>query len=321
MEFTRDSILIDPEKTVVSIAEKIKRVVMHTFKRKGGVIGISGGIDSAVVLAISARALGANNITGVMMPEKDSDESSLRLAGMVARQFGISYEIENITPVLEGYRCYERRDEAVRRIFPDYEKNDKIKITLPGNLLESNNLNFFTLTCEKSDGSVFKKRIPPSEYLQIVAASNLKQRTRMSLLYYHAEKRNYIVMGTGNKNEHDLGFFVKYGDGAADIQPVLHLFKTQIYQLARYLDIPGEIIERTPTSDTYSADQSQEEFFFRLPFGILDRVWYGLEKNIPVPDIARVLDLEVGQIERIIRDIIIKKKTTEFLRNLPVRVS
>jgi NAD+ synthase len=115
------------------------------------------------------------------------------------------------------------------------------------------------------------------EYLQIVAASNLKQRTRMSTLYYHAEMRNYAVIGTANKNEHDQGFFVKYGDGGVDIQPIAHLFKTQVYQLARYLGVPEEIQQRPPTTDTYSASCTQEEF----SFACLSRRWIcsGMPRN------------------------------------------
>ena len=140
----------------------------------------------------------------------------------------------------------------------------------------------------------------------------------MSMLYYHAEARNYAVIGTGNKNEHELGFFVKYGDGGADVKPIAHLFKTQVFQLAKYLDIPEEIQRRTPTTDTYSAEQTQEEFFFRLSFDILDRIWSGWEKGVPVETIAGVLKLTPTQVENVIKDIQRKKKTTEYLRTEPL---
>ena len=90
------------------------------------------------------------------------------------------------------------------------------------------------------------------------------------MLYYHAELRDYAVLGTAQRNEHDQGFFVKHGDGASDIRPIGHFYKTQVFQLAEYLDIPEEIRTQTPTTDTYSAGSSQEEFFFRLPFEVMD---------------------------------------------------
>lgn len=142
----------------------------------------------------------------------------------------------------------------------------------------------------------------------------------MSMLYYHAERLNYAVVGTANKNEHELGFFVKFGDGGVDLEPILHLFKSQVYQLAKYLDIPEEIQSRTPTSDTYSAGSSQEEFFFRLPFEILDTIWFGLEQNTPVSEIAESLDITEEQVNRVFNDIIHKKKNTDYLRQKTMRL-
>lgn len=123
--------------------------------------------------------------------------------------------------------------------------------------MDEDTLNVFHLTIVAPDGDEKIKRLSIKEYFQIVAASNFKQRSRMVMLYYHAELRNFAVIGTGNKNEHEQGFFVKYGDGGVDIQPIAHLYKTQVYQLARYLEVPKEIQERTPTTDTYSATSTQ----------------------------------------------------------------
>lgn len=315
MNFTYNSIDIDPDKVTEEIVTTIQDTVLKRFKKKGVVIGLSGGLDSSVVLALAVRALGSERVHGVMMPEKDSDDSSVSLAEQLAQKFGVSYDIENITPVLKGFRCYERRDEAVKRVFPAYEDGDSVKLALPGNLLETPTLNIYQLTLVKPDGSEYTKRLPLNEYLQIVAASNFKQRTRMTMLYYHGEMRNYAVLGTANKNEHELGFFVKYGDGAADIFPIRHLFKTQIFQLAEYLGVPAEITQRKPTTDTYSAEQTQEEFFYRIPFAILDRVWYGYEKGAESIKIGETVDLSAEQVERVIVDIKRKKQTTNYLRS------
>ena len=309
-----DLLTLDAEKEVSRITEQLKTDIFHRLRRKGAVIGISGGIDSAVTAGLLVRACGKERVLGIMMPEKDSSPDSLRLAKDVANIYGIEYIIEDITPVLQGFNCYGRRDEAVKRIFPEYDETYKLKIGLPPGIGDNRILNIFHATIISSDGKKQTKRMKPSEYLQIVAASNFKQRTRMSMLYYHAERLNYAVIGTGNKNEHELGFFVKYGDGGADLKPILHLFKTQIYQLARYLQVPEKIIKAKPTTDTYSADQTQEEFFFRIPFSVLDIVWCGWESGYPDEDIAKLTDLTVDKVKNIIEDIKQKKKTTMALR-------
>ena len=311
----KDNLLkLDVEKETERITEKLKQDIFHRLRRKGAVVGISGGIDSAVTAGLLVRACGKERVFGIMMPEKDSSPASFRLGQEVADDFGIESIVEDITPVLDGFNCYGRRDEAVKRIFPEYNETYKLKIGLPPGIGNNRTLNIFHATIISPDGKEQTKRMKPSEYLQIVAASNFKQRTRMSMLYYHAERLNYAVIGTGNKNEHELGFFVKYGDGGADLKPIIHLFKTQIYQLARYLQVPEEIIKAKPTTDTYSAEQTQEEFFFRIPFPVLDTVWWGWENGYTDEDISKITDLTVEQVKNIIDDIKQKKKTTMALR-------
>ncbi|MBL1156111.1 MAG: NAD(+) synthase, partial [Ignavibacteriae bacterium] len=302
MKFTKDSINIEPAKEFEKISSKLKEDVIKKLKKRGAVVGISGGIDSSVVLAICARTFGSDRVLGVMMPENDSNPDSLNLAKKLSAKFNTKYVVENMTDALAGFGCYKRRDDAIKDVFPEYNNSYKAKITLPSNLLEKESLNVFQLTIIAPDGKTKSERLPLKEYLQIVAASNFKQRSRMSMLYYHAESRNYAVIGTGNKNEHEQGFFVKYGDGGADIKPIAHLFKTQVFQLADYLEVPEEIRKRTPTTDTYSAEQTQEEFFFRVPFGILDRIWFGWEQGIPSKKIAEVLELTEENVDSIIRD-------------------
>ena len=318
MNFSKDSINIDPVKEVEEITSKLKDDVTKKLKKRGAVVGISGGIDSSVVLALCAKTFGPERVLGIMMPENDSNPDSLELAKKLSAKFNTKYVVENMTEAVAGFGCYKRRDEAIKNVFPEFNSSYKAKIILPTNLLEKETLNVFQLTIIAPDGKEKSERLPLKEYLQIVAASNFKQRSRMCMLYYHAESRNYAVIGTGNKNEHGQGFFVKYGDGGADIKPIAHLFKTQVFQLAEYLEVPEEIRKRTPTTDTYSAEQTQEEFFYRVPFDILDRVWFGWEKGVPAEDIASALGLSKENVESIIYDTQRKIKTTEYLRMEPL---
>lgn len=313
--FDRYALELDVAHETERIIEELRQSVHHTLRRKGAVLGISGGIDSSVVLALCAKAFGPERVVALMLPEGESSPESATLAELVASHYGVENVItEDISAALDGFGCYRRRNEAIARLFPDFGPGWSAKITLPGNLLEQETLNIFSLTVTSPDGQEFTKRLPPQEYSQIVAASNFKQRSRMMMLYYHAELRNYAVIGTPNKNEHMLGFFVKHGDGGIDVSPIGHLFKTQVYQLARYLGVPEEIQRRTPTSDTYPGGSSQEEFFFRLPFDILDTIWLGYERGVPQEEIAQALDLTPDQVERVIKDIIRKQRTTAYLR-------
>ena len=318
MKFSRTSIQIDAKAETKKITVELKEKVFNKLKKRGAVVGISGGIDSSVVLALCANTFGASKVLGVMMPESDSNPDSLILARKLARKYKVEYVVEDMTASLAGFGCYRRRDEAIKRVFPEYDSTYKAKITLPKNILEKETLNIFHITIISPEGEEKTERIPVKEYLQIVAASNFKQRSRMSMLYYYAERLNYAVIGTGNKNEHEQGFFVKYGDGGADVKPIAHLFKTQVFQLAEYLEVPEEIQKRTPTTDTYSAEQTQEEFFFRLPFDILDSIWFGWEKGVDPREIAKAMNLKTEQVENVIHDIQRKIATTEYLRMEPL---
>ena len=318
MEFHKDVLKIDAEKTANEIAATIKKQIRQDFKRAGAVIGISGGIDSSVVAALCVKALGPENVLGVMLPEKESSPDSRNLAQELADQLGIKSIVNNIAPALEGFGCYDMRDEAIKRVFPEYGKGYSVKITIAAKPLENASLNFFNVVIQDPKGNIQSKRLPRNEYLQIVAASNLKQRTRMTHLYYHAERLNYAVAGTGQKDEHELGFFVKYGDGGADIKPIAHLYKLQVFQLATVLPVPKDIISRTPTTDTYSSEVTQTEFFYGSPFEVLDPCWYALEHNIPVADVAKGLGLTVEQVERVQKDIQQKIRGTNYLRSEPL---
>jgi NAD+ synthase len=316
-DFGKNALELDVAETG-RIVDGLRQAVHHTLHRQGAVVGISGGIDSSVVLALCVRAFGPERVVGILLPEGESGPESVTLALQLAEQYGVQAVTEDISAALQGVGCYRRRDEAMARVFPDYGPGWKAKIVLPGNLLDQETLNVFSLTVTNPDGQEFAKRLPLREYYQIVAASNFKQRTRMTMLYYHAELRNYAVIGTANKNEHELGFFVKYGDGGADVQPIAHLFKTQVFQLARYLDVPEGIQKRIPTTDTYPGGSTQEEFFYRIPFDLLDAIWRGYELGIPTETIAATSGLGAEQVKRVIADIARKQRTTTYLRMPPI---
>jgi NAD+ synthase len=317
MPFSKNDIRIDAAAETERIIGDMCKIVGQELGKRGGVIGISGGIDSSVCLALSAKAFGPERVLGITMPESDSNPISAVLARKLAQQYDVPYLVEDMTAALTGFGTYRRRDEAIRNVFPEYDSTYRAKIVLPSAMGAKDQLNVYQLTIISPEGEEKTERIPLKEYLQIVAASNFKQRSRMSMLYYHADRLNYAVIGTGNKNEHEQGFFVKHGDGGADIKPIAHMFKTQVFQLAEYLGVPEEIRRRTPTTDTYSAECTQEEFFFRVPFEVGDLVWYAMEKDVPVGEVARELGLAEDRVINIQNDIKRKIKATEYLRAEP----
>lgn len=320
MKFSKDVIVIkNVSETVDKIVLDLKNNVHQNLRRKGAVVGISGGIDSSVTLALSVKAFGPDKVLGIMLPEKDSSPESAELAQKLADKFGIKTLTENITGALDGFGCYKRRDEAVSRVFPEYDpKTYKMKIGVKQDNVNQNLPPIFYLTIIDANGVEKSKLLPAAEYLQIVAASNFKQRSRMSMLYYHAERLHFAVIGTPNKHEVEQGFFVKYGDGGADIMPIGNLYKTQVYQLAEYLGVPSEIINRTPTTDTYTAEQTQEEFFYQLPFKQMDILWEAFEKKYPIEDVSAEMNISVESLKKIFENFSRKIQTTDYLRRSPI---
>ncbi len=278
-------------------------------------LGVSGGIDSSVCAALCVKAFGPQNVLAIFMPERDSSRESLRLGKLLTEQFQIPSIVEDITPLLEGAGCYRRQTEAIQRIFPEFKDDWKFKITLPS-LLENNRLNVARLTIEMPSGESKSKRMTYESYFQLIAATNFKQRIRKMLEYYHADRLNYSVCGTPNRLEYDQGFFVKNGDGSADIKPIAHLYKTQVYDLARALGIPEEICVRPPTTDTFSMPQTQEEFYFALPYHTMDLCLYALNNNISSSEAASVIGITGEQVERVFADIKAKRYAT-----LPLHLS
>ena len=317
MDFTRDALHLDAEATADRLTGWIRTELRHRLRRGGAVVGLSGGIDSAVIAALCVRAVGAERVLGVALPETESESLSEKLARELADGLGIELVCQEISAGLAGLGCYEKRNEAIRQVFPDFEEEWSAKITNPGSILDKETFNYFTLTVAPPGGEPQTRRLPLEAYLQIVAASNLKQRLRMTSLYYHAESRNRAVIGTAHRDDFGQGFFVKYGDGGADLHPIIRLVKTQVFQLAEYLGVPAGIRHRAPTTDTYSADVSQEEFYFGLDFERMDLITWGMETGVPARAVAETLDLETAQVERAWMNIQRKRRATEYIRDLP----
>ncbi|GAA2864492.1 NAD+ synthase [Aminobacter niigataensis] len=317
--FSAATLAIDPEAEAARIAAALRNQLTGTLRRRGLVLGLSGGVDSSVSAALAVRAVGAKNVFALFMPEDDSDPESLRLGRLVAETFGIAAVVENIGPTLKAMGCYERRDAFIRQLVPEYGPGWACKIVI-ANALTNEGYNISSLVVQDPDGKQTKLRMPPQVYLGIVASTNMKQRTRKQVEYFHADRLNYAVIGTPNRLEYDQGFFVKNGDGAADVKPIAHLYKSQVYQLAEYLGVPEEIRRRPPTTDTYSLQQTQEEFYFSLPYDRMDLCLYGLNHGVPAEEVGRATGLTVEQVGRVWTDIASKRKTTRYLHSGPLLV-
>jgi NAD+ synthase len=308
----RDVLNIDAAQVVQGIEAAIREQVRATLKRRGAVVGLSGGIDSSVVATLCVRALGQERVVGLLMPERDSSADALRLGQMLAEHLGIRHVVEDIAAALHGLGCYERQLAAIRMVVPEYGEGWRCKLTLPA-LLESDRLNITFLTVADPSGGERTMRMPPAAYLQMVAATNFKQRCRAMLEYYHADRLHYAVAGTPNLLEYDQGFFVKHGDGAADFKPIAHLYKSQVYALADYLGLPEEIRRRAPTTDTFSLPQSQEEFYFALPYPQMDLCLWAYNNGRPPEETGAALGISASHVARVYRDIEAKRRVGRYL--------
>ncbi|MCY1739358.1 NAD(+) synthase [Ensifer sp. SL37] len=309
--FSAETLTIDRAAETDRIVSAL-RGQLRSMKKRGLVLGLSGGIDSSVSVALAVRAVGAKNVFCLFMPENDSDPESLRFGRLVAETFGVAAIVEDIGPTLKAMGCYERRDAFIRELVPDYGDGWASKVVI-ANALEGEGYNISSLVVQSPEGVQSKHRMPPSVYLGVVAATNMKQRTRKQVEYYHADRLNFAVLGTPNRLEYDQGFFVKNGDGAADVKPIAHLYKSQVYALAAHLGVPAEVCRRPPTTDTYSLEQTQEEFYFSLPYDRMDLCLYGLNHGIEIEAVAKAAGLTVVQVERVWADIAAKRKATRYL--------
>jgi NAD+ synthase len=315
-----DLLRIEPGQVTAEIVAAIESTVVGRMRKRGLVLGLSGGVDSSACAALCARALGPERVLGLLMPERESSSDSLDLGRLAAESAGITAVVEDISQVLDAAGCYSRRDDAIRAIIPEYSEGWRCKLSLPS-VVESDRYRIFSVIAQAPDGTQRRARVTPSAYLELIAATSFKQRTRKMMEYYHADRCNFAVVGTPNRLEYDQGFFVKNGDGAADIKPIAHLYKSQVYQLAEYLGVPETIRTRPPTTDTYSLPQTQEEFYFSLPYDKMDLCLYARNNGIDAADVAAALGLSEQQIERVFRDIDSKRRASRYLHLEPQLVA
>ncbi len=312
---SKESLKIDCAGQVGLITREVQRL-LASFKRRGVVVGLSGGIDSSVTAALCVRAVGKERVFGVHMPDQHSSHDTLTLSQSISTHFGFDSAVEEITPILEAVGCYTRQAKAIQLAIPEYGEGWKSKIVLE-NVLANQGINYFSVVAQAPDGALVKKRLSLEAYLGILAATNFKQRVRKMMEYYYADRLNYAVAGTPNRLEYDQGFFVKLGDGAADFKPIAHLYKSQVYQLAEFLGVPGQIRQRPPTTDTYSLQQGQDEFYFSLPYEKLDLCLYAKNHAMPPSVVAPLVGLAPEQVERVYKDIDMKRSSTRYLHLKP----
>ena len=297
----------------------LRDATARVLKKRGLVVAISGGIDSSCSLGLAVRALGPERVFAIILPERDSSDDSAVRGKILADHLKVQYMVHDIAPALEAIGCYQWRDEAVKRALPGYGPGWKFKIVLTGGL--EGRINYYKIVAQSPDGKSYDQRLDLKDYLQIVAATNFKQRIRKTLEYFHADRLNYAVVGTPNRLEYDQGFFVKNGDGSADVKPIAHLYKTQVYAMAKFLGLPDRITSATPTTDTYSLPQGQDEFYFALPHKEMDLALWALNHDVPAADLASVLKITEQQANFIYEDIKTKRRTTRYLHHPPVKMS
>ncbi|MBD3321401.1 MAG: NAD(+) synthase [Chitinivibrionales bacterium] len=316
-KFDPDVLTIAPEKELQKLSQFIIEQTARVYRRKGAVVGLSGGIDSAVIAAVCVHALSKDKVVGLVLPEKETNPVSCRFACAHAEAMGIEHKIVDITDTVASVFSYEERDSFIQSLVPEYSPGDKYNISLPVDLLERDAINFYNLQVKLPNGGLAKKRLNLAEFRTITSFANIKIRARMLHLYAEAERRSLVVAGTTNRTEFILGDFCKYGDGGTDIEPLSYLYKKQIYQLAEYLSVPPEIINRRPSPDTFSLPVSDQEFFFRIPFDKLDYLLYGWEHEIPAETVAGAIAISPEAGLRAYKDFSLKNRATAHLREMP----
>ena len=309
---------IDAAAECQRITTWLRTTIARQLHRRGAVIAVSGGIDSAVCAALARSALGPELVTALFLPGIGSTPDSADRARDLCAGLGIHLEERSIVAAWAALGCYQSRDAAIARVFPDLPAGARHKITIADGLLDRDRGNLFELVAEAPDGSLRRARLPLDAYLQLTASTNMNQRVRKLLEYSAAEQRNYAVIGTPNRLEYELGFFVRGGDGLADLEPIAHLYKTQVYQLAEHLGVPASIRAQPPSTETYSLPQTQQEFFFALPYHQLDLLLWARLHRTPVAEVAAGLQLTCEQVERAWRDIDSKQRVGARLRQAPL---
>ena len=319
MKQTASTLLqMNNEQCVREITEATRKALQGKLKRRGLVVAISGGIDSSVSAALAVKAVGREKVFGLLLPEQDSADSSLDNGEILAQHLGIKYLKIDIAPTLEAIGCYAWRDDAIRTIFPEYQSDWKSKIAIQGGL--EGRINSFNLIVQNPDGHFFEAPMPLNAYRTIVAATSYKQRIRKTVEYFHADRLSYAVVGTPNRLEYDQGFFVKNGDGSADIKLIAHLYKSQVYTLAKYFDLPEIICNAIPSTDTYSLEQGQDEFYFSLPYQQMDIALWCYNNKKTTEDLAEYISIKTDLANYIYSDIENKRKATRYLHLPPVLI-
>jgi NAD+ synthase len=306
---------IDAAATAGQLSRRMREILAHELSRRGFVVAISGGVDSAVCAALASAAVGAERVFGLLLPERDSAGTSVTRGKLVAEHLGLRYEVTDIAPALEALGCYRLRDDAIRAVFPPYGAGWRSKIVIRGG---NGRINHYHLVVQSPGGDVSEERLGLREYLQIVAATNYKQRIRKAVEYFHADRLHYAVVGTPNRLEYDQGFFVKNGDGSADVKPIAHLYKSQVYALARWMRLPEEVCAARPTTDTYSMAQGQDEFFFRLPYEQMDLALWAHDHGRSAGELAEALGIDARAAAAIYADIEAKRRAARYLHATPV---
>lgn len=315
-KLTWDVLDIDYAAESEKIAQRLREITSRELHKRGLVVAISGGIDSSCSIALAVKALGPERVFALILPERDSSDDSAVRATILAEHLGVRVKTVDIAPALAAIGCYSERDDAVRRALPEFGEGWRFKIVIDGGI--AGRINRFLLVAVSPTGEQIERVLGLSEYLQIVAATNFKQRIRKTLEYYHADRLNYGVVGTPNRLEYDQGFFVKNGDGSADVKPIAHLYKTQVYAMARFLGLPERVCAAIPTTDTYSLEQGQDEFYFALPYRSMDLALWALNHDIAAGELASVLEISEAQAEAVYADIRNKRRTTQYLHRPPV---
>jgi NAD+ synthase len=315
MTLSADVLELDCAAEVERISKWMVEVLVARLHRRGVVVAISGGIDSSVCAALAVHAVGRKRVYGLLLPERDSSSFSARRGHLLAEHLGIEYQVHDIAPALDALGCYRHRDDAIRSVFPTYGAGWKNKIVIAGG--KEGGINYFKLVVRDPDGGIQEARLPVREYLQIVAATNFKQRVRKTMEYFHADRLNYAVIGTPNRLEYDQGFFVKNGDGSADLKPIAHLYKSQVFAIARHLGLPDDICSAVPTTDTYTLEQGQDEFYFTLPYQQMDVALWAFNHRVPATDLADTLGVTEARAKLLYSDIEAKRRATLYLHARP----
>ena len=305
----------DLETTVNSITNFIKNEVFEKFQKSGAVLGLSGGIDSAVTCGLCLKSLNPEKILGLIMPERESDSQSQETAENVGKKFNIETKVIDITNILESFGVYEKKENIVKEKFPDFDSECKYRVVVPPKLESSVGIPYLEILDGK--GIAHKNKISSSEFLYLTAATSIKHRVRMALLYYHAEKNHLVVAGTTNKSEYMQGYFVKYGDGGSDIEPLVNLYKSQIYQLGKFLNVPNEVISKDASPDVWSYATNDEEFFYSVPYKIVDLILYGRENNLSIDEIQKHSKISIENIEKLLKFQDLKHIKSNHMREMP----